>query len=158
MKILISTIVFLIAVSAFSQDQAVQKAKKINNIGASEFLGVPDELIEKADNFFDGIINSDISAAYKEFLRYSPVGDRTEAVTNLIEETKRSIELYGKIQRVEPVSSEMVTPSFLKLRYIALHTKLPMRWLITYYNSPEIGWIIINVKFDDQAEFFFTDE
>ncbi|MFA6570085.1 MAG: hypothetical protein WCT77_02500, partial [Bacteroidota bacterium] len=73
-------------------------------------------------------------------------------------QTKKSIQLYGPIKGYEPVSSEIVTESLVRLRYFSLHTDFPMRWIFTFYKSPSRGWIVINIKFDDLSETFFTDQ
>jgi len=75
----------------------------------------------------------------------------------LKKQTERSIDIYGDILSFEFVSAEQVTESYIRLRYLALHSSYPMRWIFTYYRSPDKNWIVTNVKFDDLSEYFFSD-
>lgn len=124
----------------------------------AEKISIPEEISRKIDDFFKIMIAGDIKPAYKGLLKDSPILEKEDDLVNLVEQTKRSIKIYGEIKDYEPVSIEKATQSFIRLRYLGLHTKFPMRWLFTFYNSPDKGWIITNVKFDDMSEFFFKDE
>ena len=159
MKLAINIILITIFVqySLLSQDDALQKGSSNNFRSHDVFIGVPIELQKTADRFFKTLTNYKVEAAFEEFLENSPISQKKNGVKKLIDRTKRSFELYGEIKGVEPVSAEIVTPSFMKLRYLGLHTKFPMRWIITFYKSPVKGWIIVNIIFDDLAEYYFTD-
>lgn len=128
-----------------------------NTSNNSEIISIPDEINQKIDDFFKILIAGDIKPAYKGLLKNSPILEKEDDLINLVEQTKRSIKIYGNIKDYEPVNIEKATQSFIRLRYLGLHTKFPMRWIFTFYKSPENGWIITNVKFDDMSEFFFND-
>jgi len=104
------------------------------------------------------LLDSKISEAYDDLLKGSPIKKKVEDVKSLNSQTKRAFELYGNIIGYEPVNAEFVTPSYLRMRYLALHSRYPMRWIFTFYKSPDQGWIITNVKFDDLTDYFFSDE
>jgi hypothetical protein len=126
------------------------------NSGA--FVNVPNELQTKCELFFEQLSKNEIKRAYDILLENSPLKTKDEQVKNLIDQTKQSIVLYGKLDHGEAVSSETASPSLLRLRYLGIHNSFPMRWIFTFYRSPKLGWIVINVKLDDMSEYFFSDE
>ena len=154
---LILSILLLVLTISYSQDESLQKSKP-SPLSANASLGLPPEIITKTDHFFKKLILSDVDGAFNEFLQDSPISGKKDQLRSLIDQAKRSVELYGKMDGYEIVSHESVTESFLKVRFLALHSKFPMRWIISFYRSPDKGWIIINIKFDDLAEYYFTDE
>lgn len=153
-KFLATAILILIASIAYAQDTAPGTTAP-----QTETL---EESIEKLKrgcaDFFKTVIDRRIGDAYDKLLKNSPIAERDDELKNLIEQTNRSIQLYGKIGGFEIVNFEAPSPSFVRLRYIALHEDYPTRWSFTFYKSPKRGWIAINVQFDDMSEFIFTDE
>ena len=86
------------------------------------------------------------------------MADNKELTKRIADQAKRADEIYGIIKGYERVGMEIVAESYIRLRYISLHDKYPMRWVFTYYRSPTRGWIVSNVKFDDDSEYFFSKE
>jgi hypothetical protein len=128
------------------------KSKKIG------ILGVPQEVLDKCKAFFDGIIDNKIEKAFEDFIGNSPLKKKTDEIQKLINETKRANNLYGQIRSYEPINSEIVTESFIRVRYLAYHNDFPMRWVFTFYKSPKLGWVVVNIRFDDLSEFFFKED
>ncbi len=149
--LLLNTLILL------SQDDALQKYR-LRNITGTELNLIPREILDKSDSFFSKLTRKQIDSAYDELLKTSPLGNKADQVAKLKTETIRSLGLYGDLTGYELVSSELASASLLKLRYLALHTRFPMRWMMTFYKSAQFGWIIINITFDDNIGFFFTDE
>ncbi|MCX7908089.1 MAG: hypothetical protein N2560_01025 [Ignavibacteria bacterium] len=121
-------------------------------------LGVPQEILDKCHAFFDNIIANKIEKAFDDLIGNSPLKKKTDEIQKLITETKRANTLYGTIRSYEPINSEIVTESFIRVRYLAYHTDFPMRWVFTFYKSPKLGWIVVNIRFDDLSEFFFKED
>lgn len=119
---------------------------------------VPQELKIKTSKFFNFLLDSNVTAAYDELMKGSFLVAQNDKVKTLISQTHRAFEIYGLLKGFEPVNAEEITKSFIRIRYIGLHTKFPMRWIFTFYKSPTAGWIVTNVKFDDLTEYYFTDE
>lgn len=119
---------------------------------------VPIEISKKTTRFFNSLVEGEVEKAFTQMLEGSPIGEKKEQVNSLIAQTKRSIDIYGSLMQYQEVSNELVTSSFLRVRYLGLHSKFPMRWIFTFYNSPETGWIVTNIKFDDLSEYYFEDE
>ena len=148
-------IFFLFYINIFPQENTLQKS------GAGEgnsLANVPKEIQSNCTAFFKFLVNSEVDKAFETILKNSPIAKKDEQIKNLIEQTKKSFKLYGNMQGFEPVNYEQASESLLRVRYISIHPDIPMRWIITYYNSPSRGWIVINIKFDDLAEYFFTDQ
>ncbi len=159
MKIILTLLAYLIIVpAANSQGDALLKSAAASTANKLSLLGIPPALSKKTSEFFTNLVDGNLNLAYKELLNGSPISERKEEVATLIKETKLSVKLYGKIKGAEFVSSENVTGSYLRLRYLVLLDKLPMRWIFTFYKSPAKGWVVTNVKFDDLSEFYFTDQ
>lgn len=162
--ILILLILVVGFIQLYSQENPPPKIIKsliVNNekdMRPQSVLNVPQEVKDKCVQFFELLVSSEIKTAFERLLQKSPISKREKEVKNLIEQTEKANELYGKLKGYEAVNSESPAPSYIRMRYITLHTDTPMRWLLTFYKSPELGWIIVNVKFDDLADFFFKDE
>ncbi len=155
MKILITLFLSLILISgsAFAQSGGEASASM-----KQQFIGVPNDLIDKTSDFFENIRKLEVVKAFNGILRNSPLAEKKEARKQLISQTKKAMEIYGNLKSYEAVSSETITGSYIRLRFLGLHENYPMRWIFTFYKSPKLGWIITNIKFDDLSEFYFTDE
>lgn len=138
-------------------DGGLQKSNEKSIITKLSYEDIDAKITKTISYFFDQIIKQDIDLGFEQILKNSVIALKKEEVKNLKEQTKRSINIYGDILSFEFVSAEMVSNSYLRLRYLALHSSYPMRWIFTYYKSPDKGWIITNLKFDDLSENFFTD-
>lgn len=148
----------ILLVPFFLSAQDENSIPKSNKKLIGDFTGIPSELIERCSTFFDIAIKDDFENAFKVLLKNSPINKKSTDLDNLLSETKRAVILYGKITGSEPVSSEIASPSYIRLRYISIHPDNPMRWVFTFYKSPTRGWTVNNVRFDDLTEFLFSDE
>ncbi|ROL59689.1 hypothetical protein D9V87_04480 [Bacteroidetes/Chlorobi group bacterium MS-B_bin-24] len=157
-KLAVLTLAFMFSIlSAYSQEgklplSASDKAKKVS------VLGVPQVVLDKIHMFFDNIIANKIEKAFDELIGESPLKKKTDEIQKLITETKRANTIYGAIKSYEPINSDIVSESFMRVRYLAYHTDFPMRWVFTFYKSPKLGWIVVNIRFDDLSEFFFKED
>lgn len=149
---------FFVSLALLNAQEDALPSSKSSKSSSSAFKDVSPELKQKAQKFFNTLLDTKISEAYDELLKGSPIKKKVEDVKSLNSQTKRAFELYGNIIGYEPVNAEFVTPSYLRMRYLALHSRYPMRWIFTFYKSPDQGWIITNVKFDDLTDYFFSDE
>ena len=155
--ITIFTIVMvIICTPVISQDNSLPKSTTAPE--KKMLIGVPNEIQSSCAQFFKTLISSNIDKAFEDILQNSPINKKIEQLKSLKQQTKKSMQLYGLIKGFEPVSSEIVSESMLRIRYLALHDDYPMRWIFTFYHSPTRGWIVINIKFDDLSEYFFTDQ
>ncbi len=155
MKIIIT---LFLSICLFGSYASAQTGGENSASMQQQFIGVPTELTNKTNDFFANVINLKIVEAFDGILNNSPLAEKKAARKQLISQTKRAMQLYGNLKSYEAVSSETVSPSYIRLRFLGLHEKYPMRWIFTFYKSPEMGWIVTNIKFDDLSEFYFTDE
>ncbi|MFN3306189.1 MAG: hypothetical protein ACK42Z_03260 [Candidatus Kapaibacteriota bacterium] len=143
---------------SFSQEGKLSPAETESKSKKLSILGVPQEVLDISENFFNKIIDNKIEKAFDELIGNSPLKKKTDEIQRLISELKRAISLYGQIRSFEPINTEIVTESFIRVRYLTYHTDFPMRWVLTFYKSPKLGWIVVNIRFDDLSEFFFKED
>lgn len=147
-------LLFILAITVASAQEGSLK----DNSNTESLIGVPQEINDLTNNFFNLLIKKDVEEAYSNLLVKSPLFEKKESVKNLITQTKKSFNIYGDLMNYEAINFEYVTESYLRIRLLGLHSNYPTRWVITFYRSPAKGWFVTNVKFDDLSEFFFTDE
>lgn len=156
MKILsIAVLLFINVCLIFAQEELPTAPKYKEPVS---FLEVPNHLKSRIEKFFSSLIKNEIKTAYDNILTSSPISRQKSDLDNLLNQTKRALDLYGKIEGFEPVNAEIATDSYIRLRYLGLHSNYPVRWIFTFYNSPEKDWIITNIKFDDLSEYFFKGD
>ena len=156
MKILYAILIlFLFYGTILSQDglPSSNRAKE-----PTSFLEVPGHLKTRVEKFFGSLINNDVKNAYINILTNSPISKQKSDIDNLLAQTKRAFEIYGMLTGFEPVNAEIATESYIRLRYLCLHGNFPVRWIFTFYRSPEKDWIVTNIKFDDLSEYFFKSD
>ncbi len=147
MKKIIILIIFTLAFTANIYCQATTDSSKI-----------PQDIRNKSTVFFEYLMADTVSFAFSKLLQGSPIAERSTQLDNLIEQTRKSFDVYGMINGYEFVNAEIVGKSLIRTRYISLHKNYPLRWIFTFYKTPNSSWIIINIKFDDLTEYFFKDE
>lgn len=154
MKILIY-LFFFATISVIAQDGGLQHSA--SNMQGKGFDEVPSLLKNRIENFFETLKSGKIQEAYDELLKNSPIMNQKEDLGNLVVQTKRAIELYGKVYNNEQVYADLVSNSYIRLNYLGIHSNYPVRWIFTFYRSPKHDWIITNIKFDDLSEFYFEN-
>lgn len=154
---IIATLILFIGLSQMVNSQGDELQSSFGGKSDS-YKKVPQELKVKTSKFFNYLLDSNVTAAYDELMKGSFLIAQNEKLNTLINQTHRAFEIYGLLKGFEPVNAEEITKSFIRIRYIGLHTKFPMRWIFTFYKSPSAGWIVTNVKFDDLTEYYFSDE
>ncbi len=156
MKIFKILIILLFSVNTIFAQDGLPTSKKSKE--PTSFIEVPSLLKSKVESFFNLVMKNDVKKAYENILMNSPINRQKEDIDNLLSQTKRAIEIYGKLNGYEPVNAEIATDSYIRLRYLGLHGNFPVRWIFTFYRSPEKDWIITNIKFDDLSEYFFKGD
>lgn len=150
---IISTVLFLL----FSSGAIYGQETSLTMPDSEKMFGVPDEIRKEVNTFFAGLLDGEIEKPYKTLLSDSPLTGKKEDVEELLRQTRKVNKYYGKMKGFEFVSSEAVTPSYMRIRYLGLCEKYPMRWIFTYYKSPKKGWVVTNILFDDMTEYYFSD-
>jgi hypothetical protein len=156
MKYIILFTILILNISCLISQDGLPTSKNAKE--PTSFLEVPGELKSNVVTFFNSLIKNDVKRAYELILKGSPISKQKVDVDNLYSQTTRAMELYGKLTGFEPVNAEIATESYIRLRYLGLHGNFPVRWIFTFYKSPEKNWIITNIKFDDLSEYFFKGD
>jgi hypothetical protein len=151
-------ILMIIAAPLLSQEPPRIGSNDENFSNTPQLANVPVDIEKRCGEFLKKMKNKNMKEAYQEILEQSPILEKKDQISNLIRAAEQSIKFYGEMMDFQPVSSEIVTTSLLRVRYIALHETYPMRFVFTWYKAPQLGWIIINLKYDDLSESFFSDE
>ena len=154
---IIAIIFFVLNSKAIPQPKEDVKEVPKLRVPISIISEAPQELTNRCSMFFKKLMSPEFENAFDFILKDSPIAKDKEKIKNILSQFKKSITIYGSIGGYEAVNCEKVTESLYRLRYISLHTDIPMRWMFTFYRSPQKDWIIINIKFDDLSEFFFSD-
>ncbi len=155
-----------IAALALSASFALLKAQKpaVDTVGQSQnraFVNSPTKLsprgrdslpqavFERCSSFFEALMNESAQIAYDKLLKGSPLSLNKKKIDRQISQTLKAINLYGTVKGYEEASVEYVSPSYLKATFLSLHSLNPLKWTFTFYNSPTIGWIVLNIKYTD---------
>lgn len=155
MKKFILLLFVMFSLSIYAQDQALQQSEQI--LSSKSMKEIPKEVSEKIADFFKTIQTGNVQPAYDKLLLGSPLLNKNEELGSLVKQTIRSFELYGLLKDYELVGFDAVSSSYMRVKYLGIHTKYPLRWMFTFYKSPEKGWIVTNIKFDDLSEYYFND-
>ncbi len=150
-------ILLIILFASFSVLPAQNDAYRQSEAQEEYKLQVPDIVSERCSDFFKTMIEGETEQAFKTILKDSPIKEKEDKIDELIKQARRANNIYGRAISYEQVSTENVASSLVRLRYMALHEEYPMRWIFTFYKSPKHGWIVVNIRFDDMSEYFFTD-
>ncbi len=141
---------------ASAQDNPPQATSPTENLPGTSAL--PKDIVGLSSEFFKLMMSGNSDQAFQRLFKNSPMADNKTLTRQIAEQAKKAEEIYGIIKGFERVGTEAVAESYIRLRYISLHDKYPMRWVFTFYKSPTRGWIVTNVKFDDDSEYFFSKE
>jgi hypothetical protein len=139
--------------NTINQDKPILNQKEDEDISTMDpiytLVGIPTEINQKCVTFFNTLINGKVENAYNELLKNSPLARNKDKVNEQVMKTTQAIELYGKISGSEQAGAEYTSISYVKVKYLSLHPFNPILWTFTFYNSPSIGWIVLNLKYTD---------
>ncbi len=116
---------------------------------SGEIKSPPENVTNKCENFFESLMNESADKAYDKLLRGSPLIMNEDKVKNQVLQTLKAIDLYGAVKGYERSSIKFISPSYMKVTYLSLHSLNPLRWKFTFYKSPTVGWIVLNIKYTD---------
>lgn len=153
MKKIFVILIFLLNANVFPQDTKLSTptAEPITE------MMIPSEVKSKLNNFFDAIKRKEFKKAYDELLKNSPINEKKEDIENLLNQTERTVRIYGEFSGASFVNGHNASDHYIRLRYLGLYDKYPIRWIFTFYKSPKLGWIVTNIKLDDLSEFYLNE-
>lgn len=144
--------VSLCLASVSSPPMAVAQGNPATAFGSSS---LPSGVHKMLTRFFSLVQVREVDLAFSELMENSPLLRDSSNIRSLHTNVKKSFELYGNMSGVEYLPTDEVTPSFIKVRVLAKHERYPIRWQFTMYNSPTMGWIVTDIKLDDESEYLF---
>ena len=160
MKKFTYSILISILILSFSESNAQDNSKQLQLVKNKTITDNLEEIIPKGisskiDIFFNSIVKKEYKQAFEKLFSNSPIMQKDLEQKNILEQLKRSIELYGEVKDYEIASYAVVGKSYHRIYVIGLQEKYPTRWEFTFYNSPTLGLIISNFRFDDMTEAMF---
>ena len=162
MKLLLS-VVFIYCLTCITATAQVDIVNSVSTLpGTAKVITnpnseVPVEIQQKCGVFFKNLMDSTAGTAFDIILKDSPVAKNKEQIKNLIDQTLKAIEIYGTDKSYELVKGDVATKSYIRAKYMSMHNLYPMRWIFTFYKSPQLDWILVNLKFDDLTDSFFDE-
>lgn len=153
MKIFVLSLLLFLSINLLAQDAKLSSptAEPITE------MMIPAEAKSKLNNFFDAIKRKEFKKAYDELLKNSPINDKREDIDNLLNQTERAVRIYGEFSGASYVNGHSASDNYIRVRFLGLYDKYPMRWIFTFYKSPKLGWIVTNIKLDDLSEFYLSE-
>ncbi|MCL2039084.1 MAG: hypothetical protein FWG85_01480 [Bacteroidetes bacterium] len=150
----ISLVVILLSIyiiNVNAQDGgALQSRTNDNNLR----FGLPNDIKTKLDNFFNDLVAKRYKKGLEDLLINSPISRKDEDFANILKELGKSIDYYGDIKGYEIVDFKTAGTSYHKVKILGLHQKFPTRWELNFYNSPDLGLIVTNVRYDDISNIY----
>jgi len=157
---LLLILLFTVNASLFSQENAPLKPKadslssdafdeENTEVDFGEIKNPPENVTIKCESFFETLMDESADKAYDKLLRGSPLIMNEKKVKNQVVQTLKAIDLYGAVKGYERSNFEFISPSYMKVTYLSLHSLNPLRWKFTFYKSPTVGWIVLNIKYTD---------
>lgn len=108
------------------------------------------QTVALADGFFTDLQRGQVGKAYRDIWAGTAMMARKPAeVDAVIAQTASALQLYGRIDRWEPMGFEPVSPSFSKLTYLVAADIGPLFFRLQFYKKPT-GWSVYRVDFADQ--------
>lgn len=127
-------------------------------VGTKSVTSAPYTEVERVMSaFWQTLRAGDTRKAFDDLLTNSKIREKDEQVQRLVEQARKSTELYGEIRGQVLVEHKSISSSLIKLRYMVEHRSMPMSWTIVFYKTSDKGWTVLNVKFDDRIESFFEE-
>jgi len=138
-----------------AQSNALQRSEV--NTSISKFLSdeLPEDINSKIESFFGLIIKKEYKSAFEKLFVNSPIFQKDIEVKDILEQMRKSTELYGHLKNYEIINCKIVGKYYYRISVLGLNQKYPTRWEFTFYRSPDLGLIISNFRFDDATDVFF---
>ena len=104
-----------------------------------------------ADGFFRSLQAGQADKAYRDIWRGTPMMERKPVeVQAVIDQTAAALQLYGRIDRWEPMTDDLTSPSFITLTYLVAADVGPLFFRLQFYKKPA-GWTVYRIDFADRV-------
>lgn len=111
------------------------------------------------DSFFRRLADAAVGPerAIRDLLATSPLAERKEQQTRLVEQAKKLEDLYGRYLGADLIASKSFGADLVILRYLQKCERFPVIWQFYYYHTGPAGamkreWLLIWVKFDTNLD------
>lgn len=113
----------------------------------------PQSIVKK---FFETLVLGKVSLAYETLTRGSTIEDNKAQISMLRTKTDEAIAEFGQIEGHELVEMEWAGKSLVRLTYLSLGEKLPLRWRFYFYQRKGV-WRLVDIRVDDRLKDLFHE-
>lgn len=110
-----------------------------------------------ASAFFSHLAENQVDEAFAKLTEGSALAQRERDLTLFRERTRQIIHDYGHLSGHELLEEKPAGSHLLRLTYISLTEKYPMRWRLYFYKSGA-QWEIIDMRVDDNLRALFQED
>jgi hypothetical protein len=113
----------------------------------------PRSIVEK---FFATLGLGKVEEAYAKLTEGSTIRENANQLEMLQTKTDGAIEEFGRIEGQELVEMEWAGSSLVRLTYLSLGEKFPLRWRFYFYQRNGV-WRLVDIRVDDRLKDLFHE-
>lgn len=110
-----------------------------------------------ASEFFANLSESEVDKAFTVLTDGSNLAKRERDLTLFRERTRQVMDDYGKIAGYELLEEKQAGANLLRLTYVSLAERYPLRWRLYFYKA-RANWEIIDMRVDDNLKALFQED
>ncbi len=110
--------------NTLAQNNALQKANNSSSISKFLEIELPEDINSHIDIFFNLIIKKEYKNAFEKLFINSPIFQKDTEVKNILDQMKKSVDLYGHIKNYEIIDYKIVGKYYYRVYAIGLNQKL----------------------------------
>jgi hypothetical protein len=110
-----------------------------------------------AGEFFERLSAEKVDEAFNSLTAGSNLAKREKDLTLFRERTRQAMDDYGKIAGHELLEEKQAGANLLRLTYVSLAERYPLRWRLYFYKARD-QWEIIDIRVDDNLKALFQED
>jgi hypothetical protein len=108
------------------------------------------------NEFFTTLGLGKVDSAYEKLAAGSMIAENTGQLSLLRTKTDQAIEEFGGIEGQELVEMEWAGTHLVRLTYLSLGEKFPLRWRFYFYRREDV-WRLVDIRVDDRLKALFHE-
>jgi len=127
-------------------------------LAESKVLGDKAQLRKISDEFMQRVMSNNIPAAFELVEPYFPLPENEFSMLQMqsVKQLGMVGQRFGSQISYEFIKEASVNDIFIKHVYLQKYEKHAVRWTFIFYN-PKDGWIINNLRWDDNIDDLFNE-
>ena len=106
--------------------------------------------------FFETLGLGKVSLAYEKLTKGSMIEENEGQLSMLRTKTDEAMAEFGRIEGHELVEMEWAGTSLVRLTYLSLGEKFPLRWRFYFYKRKGL-WRLVDIRVDDRLKDLFHE-